>query len=119
MILEQYLPAQRADKSDVGIHTEESNDSNVSSGHGHVTYSQYKVRAKVVTELVETIPVLSDAKPEAVLKFLIRASEVYDLGLVADGEFLALLVARNGRFTQITSGSLCASANWGGGSFKN
>ncbi|PNF40121.1 hypothetical protein B7P43_G10002 [Cryptotermes secundus] len=96
-VLETYLPPQRADKSDVAMHTGES------SVQGHVTYSQIKLRAKVVTDLVKGTPVLSDAEPEAVLKFLIRASEVYDLGLVMDEEFLDLLVA----------GHLSASANWG------
>jgi hypothetical protein len=44
-------------------------------------------------------------------KFLIRASEVYGLGLVTDQEFLALVVARTTeRFTQIN-----VSANCGGG----
>ncbi|PNF33358.1 hypothetical protein B7P43_G05688 [Cryptotermes secundus] len=113
-VLETYLPPQRADKSDVAMHTGESSDSRLSSVQGHVTYSQIKLRAKVVTDLVKGIPVLSDAEPEAVLQFLIRASEVYDLGLVTDEEFLALLVARTtGRFTQIISGHLSASANWG------
>jgi hypothetical protein len=81
---------------------------------GQDTNSQFKLRAKVVADLVKGIPVLSDAEPKSVVKFLIRATEVYELGLVADEEFLALLVARTtGMFTQIISGHLGTSAKWG------
>jgi hypothetical protein len=68
----------------------------------------------VVADLVRNVPVLSIAEPERVLEFLVRASEVYDLKLVSDGEFLALLVARTtGRFTQIVSAHLGAPSSWG------
>jgi hypothetical protein len=93
------------------MHTAEGSDSSVP---GHVTYSRIKLRARVVSDLVRGIPVLSDAEREGVLMFLIRASEFYVLCLVTDEESLALLVARTtGRFTQIIGGHLSASANWG------
>lgn len=72
--------------------------------HAHVNYSQIKFRGKVVTDLMRNIPVLSDTEPDRVFKFLVRAREVYDLNLVTDAEFLALLVARTtGRIMQIIS----------------
>jgi hypothetical protein len=82
--------------------------------HGHVSYSQIKLRGKVVTDLVKNIPVLSDMEPGSVFRFLIRAKEVYDLNLVTDVEFLALMVARTTRrVTQIISVHLGTSSKWG------
>jgi hypothetical protein len=68
----------------------------------------------VVTNLVKNIPVLSDTEPESVFRFLVRAREVYDLNLVSEVEFLALMVARTtGRVTQIISVHLGTSSKWG------
>jgi hypothetical protein len=65
----------------------------------------------VATDLVKNIPVLCDAEPENVFNFLIRAREVYELNLVTDAEFLALLVAKTaGRITQVISAHLSASS---------
>jgi hypothetical protein len=111
--LETYLPPQNAGKWGKAMHTMGPSTSNSASVQGQVTNSHFKLRAKVVADLVKGIPVLSDAVPESVFKFLIRATEVYELGLVADEEFLALLAARRtGMFTQIISGHLGTSANW-------
>jgi hypothetical protein len=113
-VLETFLPPQKADKSEVAMHTAEGRDSRDSSVNGDVTYSQIKLRANAISDLVKGILGLNDVETEGVLKFLIHASEVYELGLVTDEEFLALLVARmTGRFTQIIGGHLSASANWG------
>jgi hypothetical protein len=90
--LEQYLPPQSTDKSEA---RSSDTSSRVSEGLDHVNYSQCKLKGKVFADLVRNVPVLSIAEPERVLKFLVRASEVYDLKLVSDGEFLALLVARS------------------------
>jgi hypothetical protein len=114
--LETYLPPQSADKSQVAMHAAGVSDNKVrcSDVHDHVSYSQIRLRGKVVTDLVKNIPVLSDTEPECVFKFLVRAREIYDLNLVTDAEFLALLVARTtGRLTQIFSVHLSASSNWG------
>jgi hypothetical protein len=93
--LKTYLP-QNTDKSEVAMHTAGVSDTKVHccDVHDHVSYSQSKLRGKVATGLVKNIPVLSDTEPESEFNFLIRAREVYDLGLVTDAEFLALLVAR-------------------------
>jgi hypothetical protein len=112
-VLETYLPPQNTDKSEVAMHTAGVSDTEVkcSDVHDHVDYSQSKLRGKVVTDLVKNIPVLSDTEPESVFKFLVRAREVYDLNLVSDDEFLALLVARTiGKVTQIFGAHLSTSA---------
>ncbi|PNF24643.1 hypothetical protein B7P43_G00738 [Cryptotermes secundus] len=76
-------------------------------------YVQAKMRGRVVGDLVRNIPMLSGTDPESVLHFLIRAQEVYDLNLVGDLEFLALLVGRSsGRVTQILGLHLGTSSKW-------
>jgi hypothetical protein len=68
----------------------------------------------VTTDLVKNIPVLSNTEPDSVFKFFVRAREIYDLNLVTDAEFLALLVARTTeRLTQVISVHLSASSEWG------
>jgi hypothetical protein len=97
------------------MHTAEVCDIKVqcSDVHDHVSYSQIKLRGKVATHLVKNTSVFSDTEPESVFKFLVRAREVYDLNLVMDAEFLALLVARTtGRLTQIFIVHLSTS-KWG------
>jgi hypothetical protein len=113
--LEQYLPPQSTDKSVVMHAAGFSNDSSRGDEvHDHVTYSQCKLKGKVVADLVRNVPVLSTAKSERVFEFLVRANEIHDLKLVSNGEFLALLVARTaGRFTQIVSADLGTLASWG------
>ncbi|PNF31022.1 hypothetical protein B7P43_G18038 [Cryptotermes secundus] len=81
---------------------------------GQVSYVQAKMRGRVVGDLVRNIPMLSGTDPESVLHFLIRAQEVYDLNLVGDLEFLALLVGRtSGRVTQILGLHLGTPSKWG------
>jgi hypothetical protein len=82
--VETYLPPQIADV------------------HAQISHSQMKLKSCVVTALVRKIPALSDTEPESVFRFLVQVKEVYDLNLVTDGEFLALLVTRtSGRLMQI------------------
>jgi hypothetical protein len=112
--LETYLPPQSEDKSEVAMHTAGVNDSKVQGGdvHNHVSYAKLKLRGKAASDLVKNIPVFSDTDPESVFNFVIRVREVYDLNIVTDAEFLALLVARTtGRFTQIISVNFSASSN--------
>jgi hypothetical protein len=85
--LETYLPPQSEDTSEVTKHT-------AGDVHDHGSYVKIKLRGKVASDLVKNIPVFSDTESESVFKFLIRAREVYDLGLVTDAEFLTLLVGR-------------------------
>ncbi|PNF23275.1 hypothetical protein B7P43_G17179 [Cryptotermes secundus] len=76
-------------------------------------YAQSKLRGNVVSELVTSISILTDTEPERVFRFLVRAKQVYDLKLVTDGEFLALLVARTaGKLMNIISGHLRLSSDW-------
>jgi hypothetical protein len=114
--LEGYLPPQSTDKSEVATHATSVSDVKSQSCDlsSQVTYLQIKSRGKVATDLVKNIPVLSDTEPESVFKFLIRAREVYELKLVTDAEFLALLVPKTaGRLTQILSAHLSISSKWG------
>jgi hypothetical protein len=114
--LEGYLPPQSTDKSEVSTHAASVSDVKSQSCDlsSQVTYFQIKSRGKVATDLVKNIPVLSDTEPESVFKFLVRAREVYDLKLVTDAEFLALLVPKTvGRLTQIVSAHLSISSKWG------
>jgi hypothetical protein len=114
--LQTYLPPQSEDKSEVEMHTARVSDTKVQGGdvHDHARYAQLKLKGKVATDLVKNIPVLSDAEPESVFNFVIRVREVYDLNLVMDAEFLALLVARTtGRLMQVISVHLSASSKWG------
>jgi hypothetical protein len=55
-----------------------------------------------VTDLISNNPVLSGTDPEEILKFLVRAKGIFDLRLISESEFMALLVSRTvGRITQI------------------
>ncbi|PNF41498.1 hypothetical protein B7P43_G13234 [Cryptotermes secundus] len=82
--------------------------------HAQISYTQSKLRGNMVSDLVKSIPTLTGTEPEQVFRFLVRAEEVYDLKLVTDGEFLALLVARTtGRVMLIISGHLRVSSGWG------
>lgn len=115
-LLEPYLPPRNPVESEGAVHVAGSGEGcgRSSNMHGHIVYSQVKLRGKVVADLVRNVPVLSKAEPEKVFQFLLGASEVYDLHLVSDGEFLALLVTRTtGRFTQIIGSHLSTSATWG------
>ncbi|PNF18239.1 hypothetical protein B7P43_G16766 [Cryptotermes secundus] len=114
--LEPRLPSQLTAKSELAM------DAATSVGNvflnagipGQVSYVQAKIRGRVVGDLVRNIPVLPGTDPESVLHFLIRAQEVYDLNLVGDLEFLALLVGRtSGRVTQILGLHLGTSSKWG------
>jgi hypothetical protein len=80
----------------------------------HASTHLAKVKLNLVSDLVKNIPLLTDTDPEKILKFLIRMSEVYDLKLVTDNEFMSLLVSRtSGRVIQILGGHLGTTQNWG------
>jgi hypothetical protein len=77
-------------------------------------YCLNKVKIKLSTDLISAIPALSGTDPEKVLKFLIRVKEVFDLKLVSDSEFKALMVSRtSGRITQILSAHVGTTQSWG------
>ena len=68
----------------------------------------------MISDLVKNIPMLNSVDPEQVFLFLVRAREVYDLKLVSDEVFLALLVARtSGRIMAVISRHLQTFSGWG------
>jgi hypothetical protein len=72
-----------------------------------------KVRLKLVTDLVQGIPVLSGTDPEAILKFLIRVNQIWELKLISDAEFLAVLIGRTSeRIMQILGTHLAMQNAW-------
>ncbi|PNF13666.1 hypothetical protein B7P43_G16771 [Cryptotermes secundus] len=113
--LEPHLPSQLTAKSELAMGAAASGgDGTMNAGIPvQVSYVQAKMRGRVVGDLVRNIPMLSGTDPESVLHFLIRAQEVYDLNLVGDLDFLALLVGRtSGRVTQILGLHLGTSSRW-------
>jgi transposase InsO family protein len=109
-VIQPYLPSPTADKSAL------ASQPNSSYAESSVHASAYltKVKINLVSELFKNIPLLTDTDPERILKFFIRVSEVYDLKLISDAEFLSLLVSRtSGRVTQILGGLLGTGQNWG------
>jgi hypothetical protein len=114
--VETYLPTQIADKFGAGVDVAGVSNAKIQNAdiHAQISYSQIKLKSSVVTDLVRKIPVLSDTEPENVFRFLVQAKELYDLNLVTDGEFLALLVTRmSGRLMQIISVHLRPCSGWG------
>jgi hypothetical protein len=74
-----------------------------------------KVKSKLVSDLIKNVPLLTDTNPKNVVKFLIRVTDVYELNLVSDSEFMSLLVCRTtGRVTQILGAYLGTAQNWAG-----
>jgi hypothetical protein len=72
-----------------------------------------KAKTKLATDLISNIPVLSGTEPEEILKFLIRAKGIFDLILISESEFMALLVSRTvGRITQILGDHLGSTQGW-------
>ncbi|PNF20864.1 hypothetical protein B7P43_G11731 [Cryptotermes secundus] len=113
--LEVCLPPQITDN--FAASTDVAGPSAIKSQAGEVhaqsSYAQSKLRGNVFSELMRSIPILTDTEPERVFRFLVRTKQVYDLKLVTDGEFLALLVARTaGRLMNIISGHLQLSSDW-------
>jgi hypothetical protein len=67
-----------------------------------------------VTDLVQSVPVLSSTDPEEILKFLIRVNQIWELQLISDVELLALLIGRtSGRLMQILGTHLGTNSAWG------
>jgi hypothetical protein len=72
------------------------------------------MKIKLVADTMKNIPFLADTDPENVLKYFMAVMWDYDLNLVADFEFISLLVARtSGRMTSILGAHLNSTRNWG------
>jgi hypothetical protein len=108
--IEAYLPLQSAAKSSLPTTSvPQSIDSIVYRGN-----CLTKIQIKLATDLISAIPVLSDTDPKGILKFLIRARHVFELKLISDSEFMALLVSRtSGRIMQILGAHLVTTEDWG------
>jgi hypothetical protein len=107
--VELYLPSQSTAKSFLLTTPVQQNmDPSVSQGN-----CLSKVKIKLATDLISNIPVLSGTDPEEILKFLIRAKGIFDLRLISESEFMALLVSRTvGRITQILGAHLGSTQSW-------
>jgi hypothetical protein len=112
--MEQYLPPRSTGKSAVGldIATDSKGKEPCSDVQGQMEHLQAKVRGKAVADLLRGIPVLSNTEPQSVFEFLIRVRQVYDLGLVSDGEFMTHLTKTTGRVTRIVSAHLRLGSSW-------
>jgi hypothetical protein len=63
--------------------------------------------------MVKNLPVLVNTEPGYVFTFHVRAQEIFDLNLLADIDFLALLVAKTtGRLMQIIADHMRVSSTW-------
>jgi hypothetical protein len=94
--IEACLPSPSTDKSSSSV-TSLPQRSDATSYRGNYFA---KTQIKLATDLISAIPVLSSTRPEQILEFLIRIRQVYELHLVPDSEFMALLVSRtSGRVT--------------------
>lgn len=108
--IEPYLPSPSVAKSALVSESNASRDDSTVRASTHLM----KVKLNLVSDLFKNIPLLSDTDPENILKFLIRVSEVYDLKLVSESEFLSLLVSRtSGRVMQILGAHLGTTSHWG------
>jgi hypothetical protein len=104
-----YLPSQSTAKSSLLTTPIQQNMDPV---HQRICLSNIKI--KLATHLIRCIPVLSGTDLEEILKFLIRAIGGFDLKLISESEFMALLVSRtSGRITQIIGAHLGTTLSWG------
>jgi hypothetical protein len=72
-----------------------------------------KVKINLLPDLFKNIPPLTDTDREKILKLFIRVSEVYDLKLISDMEFMSLLVSKtSGGIMQILGAHLGTTRNW-------
>lgn len=113
--LEAYLPPQVPDKLAPSIDVAGTTAVKILGGdvHTQTSYTQNKLRGNVISDLVKNIPALTEPEPEAVFHFLVRAKAVYDLKLVVDGDFLALLISRTaGKLMQTISVHLRIGSEW-------
>jgi hypothetical protein len=79
-----------------------------------VDTSVNKVKIKLASDLIASIPPLIDMDPESILKFLIQANHVFQSKLLSDTEFMALLIARtSGRLMHILGTHLGTTDTWG------
>jgi hypothetical protein len=78
-----------------------------------VDTSVNKVKIKLASDLIASIPPLIDMDPESILKFLIQVNHVFQLKLLTDTEFMALLIARtSGRLMHVLATYLGTTDTW-------
>jgi hypothetical protein len=111
-IMEPYLPSANIAKC-----TQIANpvQSGIDSLGGQAS-SLSKVKLKLASELITAIPLLASTDSEQVLQFLIRATQVVEMKLLTDSEFMALLMSRtSGRVMQILGAHIGTGNDWGMG----
>jgi hypothetical protein len=107
----EHLPPQGVGASEEGMGVAGSSAGSAGGVHTQVNYLQAKLRGNVTTDMVKNLPLLVDNEPGNVFAFLVKAQEMFDLNLVLDVDFLALLVAKTtGRLAQIVANHMRASS---------
>jgi hypothetical protein len=70
------------------------------------------VKINLDSDLLKNDPLLTDTDTEKFLKFLVRVSELYDLKLITDTDFMSPLVSRtSGRVMHILGYHLGTTRN--------
>jgi hypothetical protein len=82
--VELYLPSQNTAKSSLFTTPVQQNMDPV-----YQRNCLSKVKIKLATDLISSIPVLSSNDPEEILKFLMSAKGGFDLKLISESEFTA------------------------------
>jgi hypothetical protein len=109
--LQPYLPSPSAVKPSLVLEPNSLSTDFINHDSSYLG----KVKSKLVSGLIMNVPLLMDTDPENVVKILIRVSEVYELKLVSDSEFMSLLVCgTSGRVTQILGAHLGTAQNLAG-----
>jgi hypothetical protein len=90
-VIEPFLPSpSMTDKFTLGTKPEFQDTDSLTMEGLYVS----KIKLNLLPDMVKIVPFLADTDPERVLNFLIAAKKVHDLKLVADSEFIALLISR-------------------------
>jgi hypothetical protein len=107
--IEQYLPPPTTEQPPVPSETIQPDQGSAPRLTTHLS----KLKLNVVSDLFKNIPLLSDTDPERLIKFLICVTEIYDLKLLSDFEFLTLLVSRtSGRLMQMIGSHIASANSW-------
>jgi hypothetical protein len=108
--VEPFLPPHVAAKSSQNLKPVQSNGDSREFQPPHLI----KAKTKIVSDMIAAVPLLAKTDPESVLKFLIAVTQVVQLKLIPDSEFIALLMSRtSGRAMQILGTHLGLSNDWG------
>jgi hypothetical protein len=90
--VEHLLPPRGVGASEEGMGVAGSSTGSAGGVHAQVNYLQAKLKGNVIMDMIKKLPLLLDNEPGNVFTFLMKAQEIFDLNLVLDVDFLALLV---------------------------